>query len=90
MPNDKSEKPKDVNITIDKEHVQSPNPTTGQALYILGHVEDGFDLYRETKGKGDDELIKNSTTGVTVHNGDHFFTSQRSLNPGTQHDARRG
>lgn len=77
------EQPKDeVNIVIDKKHYKSPAMTTGAALYVLGQVKADHDLYRETKGKGDDELIPNDVTAVKLKDGDHFFTSQRSLNPG--------
>jgi hypothetical protein len=75
--------PKEVPISIDKEHPKSPSPTTGSALYLLGKVAAGYDLWRETKGKGDDELIPNDSTTVTLSAGDHFYTAQSTLNPGT-------
>lgn len=71
-----------VNIIIDKKHVTSPNPTTGHTLYVLGNVPANYDLYRELHGKGDDELIPNDATAVELKNGDHFFSSKQSLNPG--------
>lgn len=72
-----------VNIIIDKKHLTSPNPTTGSALYTLGSVPANFDLYRELHGKGDDESIPNDATPVELKNGDHFFSSKQSLNPGS-------
>ena len=72
-----------VNIVIDKKHLVSPNPTTGAALYVLGHVATGYELFRETHGKGDDEPIPNDGTKVTLHEGDHFYSAQSSLNPGS-------
>jgi hypothetical protein len=72
----------EVNITIDKKHKKSPNPTTGAALYVLGEVKAGYDLWRETHGHGDDELIRNDSSQVILHDGDKFYTAQSTLNPG--------
>lgn len=72
----------EVTIIIDKKEKKSPNPTTGSALYILGTVAAGYDLWKEVPGKGDDELIPNSVAEVQLKNGDHFYTAQSSLNPG--------
>jgi hypothetical protein len=33
------EKHHEVKIFIDKEPKESPNPTTGHALYVLGHID---------------------------------------------------
>jgi hypothetical protein len=71
-----------VSIIIDKSEKKSPNPTTGSALYSLGAVKQGYDLFRETKGHGDDEFIANKDVTVHLKNGDHFFSAQQSLNPG--------
>jgi hypothetical protein len=76
----------EVTIHIDKKQYRSSTPTTGAALYVLGHVATGYDLWREAHGKGDDELIANNATQVALKDGDHFYTAQSSLNPG----ARRG
>jgi hypothetical protein len=73
----------EVPITIDRNPEKSPNPTTGAALYVLGKVKPDYDLFRETHGHGDDELIPNdSTTTVDLKPGDRFYTAQRTLNPG--------
>ncbi len=74
----------EVNITIDKQHKKSPNPTTGAALYVLGAVKPGYDLFRETHGHGDDELIRNDSTQYTLHDGDKFYSAQQTLNPGSE------
>jgi hypothetical protein len=72
-----------VKIHIDKELKDSPKDTTGRALYELGKIDASkYDLYREVPGKGDDELIKNDATPVTVDNGDHFFSSPKKITPG--------
>lgn len=73
-----------VELFIDNKKHESPNPTTGAALYALGGVDpNAYDLYQEVHGKGDDELIRNDGGSVGVKNGDHFFTVQKKLNPGS-------
>jgi len=72
----------EVNITLDGKHKKSPNPTTGAALYLLGEVKSGYDLFRETHGQGDDELIRNDATQYALHDGDKFYSAQQTLNPG--------
>lgn len=72
-----------VTIIIDKKEHKSPNPTTGAALYLLGAVAVGYDLWLEVHGKGDDERIANDAAEVTLKNGDQFYTAKSTLNPGT-------
>ena len=74
----------EVHISIDKKKYTSPSPTTGQALYALGQIAAGYDLFRETHGAGDDELIPNSGVSVELHNGDKFYSAQSTLNPGNE------
>jgi hypothetical protein len=38
-----------VRIHIDQNPYESPNPTTGETLYKLGHVQPGYDLFREVR-----------------------------------------
>ena len=45
-----SEKRHHMRIHIDQKEYESPNPTTGEALYILGNVQPGLELYREVRG----------------------------------------
>jgi hypothetical protein len=76
----------EVTIHIDNKQYKSPSPTTGAALYVLGHVASGYDLWLEVHGKGsDDDLIANDSASVVLKNGDHFYTAQSSLNPGSCH-----
>lgn len=72
----------EVHIIIDKKEKTSPNPTTGAALYLLGTVPAGYDLFKEVHGKGDDEFIPNDGSPITLKAGDHFYTAQTTLNPG--------
>lgn len=72
-----------VSIHIDKEKYDSPDPTTGAALYALGHIDPAqYDLFKKVPGKGDDELIENNNNPVDLKNGDHFYSAQKNLNPG--------
>jgi hypothetical protein len=76
----------EVHIIIDKKEKTSPNPTTGAALYVLGQVQAGYELFREVHGKGDDEPIPNDGTVVNLKNGDHFYSAQQTLNPGMDYE----
>jgi hypothetical protein len=75
---------REVHISIDKKKYTSPNPTTGHALYVLGQISPGYDLFRETHGSGDDELIPNSDVTVELHDGEKFYSAQSNLNPGDE------
>lgn len=72
----------EVEIHIDGKHYRSPNPTTGAALYALGSVQLGYDLFEEVPGPGDDKLIPNDATPVTLKNGTHLYSAKQTLNPG--------
>lgn len=72
----------EVKIFIDKQPKESPNPTTGHALYVLGNIDPTqYDLYREAK-HGDDELIKDDASEIHLHEGERFFSSPKKINPG--------
>jgi hypothetical protein len=72
----------EVEIIIDKKHLRSPTATTGHALYLLGEVPAGYDLFEEIHGHGDDPLVPNDTTPINLENGTHFYTAKQNLNPG--------
>jgi hypothetical protein len=71
-----------VQVFIDRKEYSSPNPTTGSALYILGHVKDGYDLFEEEHGRTDDKLIANNGHEIRLKEFAHFYSAQRDLNPG--------
>ena len=74
---------KEVSIVVDRKHFKLESPATGAELYALvGISGGGYDLYRETKGIGDDEFIQNNATDVILHPGDQFYTALSTLNPG--------
>jgi len=82
MPTNENKEKDEVNIIIDRKHKRSPNPTTGNALYVLGELPSGYTLFRETPGPKDDEPIPNDATIVHLKDGDHFYSSQETINPG--------
>lgn len=65
---------RNVHIHIDGQVYESPNPTTGSALYALGHIVGDVTLYRDVPGQSDDDLIENNGDVVHLHNGDHFYS----------------
>ena len=48
-----------VRIHIDQEPYDSPNPTVGEALYRLGNVPAGLELFREVTGDREDPEVDN-------------------------------
>lgn len=65
---------KSVRIHIDQKPYHSPNPTTGNALYTLGHVPHGLVLYRELHGDHEDSAIKNGQEIVHLKEDEHFHS----------------
>ena len=63
-----------VRIHIDEKPYESPNPTTGEALYTLGHVPAGLVLYREVRGDKEDPPIPNGPETVHLKEDEHFHS----------------
>jgi hypothetical protein len=68
--------PHEVRIHIDQQPHKSPNPTTGEALYRLGHVKTGLKLYREVKGDHEDRAIENGPEIVHLKEDEHFHSGE--------------
>ena len=66
----------DVRIHIDQQAFESPNPTTGEALYKLGHVAPGLVLYREVTGDREDREVPNGPDTVHLKQDEHFHSGQ--------------
>jgi Multiubiquitin len=64
----------EVRIHIDQTPCNSPNPTTGEALYILGKVSPGLELYREVGGDREDPSIPNDRAPVHLKADEHFHS----------------
>lgn len=74
MENKAQEERHNVRIHIDQRPYDSPNPTTGEALYILGHIQAGLDLYREVSGEKEDTPISNGPELVHLQEDEHFHS----------------
>jgi Multiubiquitin len=61
-------------IHIDEKPYESPNPTPGDALYKLGHVQAGFDLFREVKGDKEDAIVENDDEPLHLREDEHFHS----------------
>ncbi|HWR38070.1 MAG TPA: multiubiquitin domain-containing protein [Patescibacteria group bacterium] len=62
-----------VRIHLDRKVYESPNPTTGVALYMLGHLE-SRKLFCEIDGNHEDEFIPNDATIVHLKGDQHFYS----------------
>ena len=69
-------KHQEVRIHIDQKPYQSPNPTTGEALYALGKVAPGLELYRDVRGEKEDQPVPNDRETIQLKEGEHFHTGQ--------------
>lgn len=77
-----AKKEHEVRIHIDRKPYESPNPTTGAALYLLGKVQVGYELFKEVRGDREDEPIANDGSTIHVKEDEHFYSAQVTLNPG--------
>ena len=64
----------EIRIHIDQKQYESPNPTTGAALYALGHVAADRERYREVDGDREDRPIPNGPEAVHLKEDDHFHS----------------
>lgn len=65
---------RNLRIHIDQRVHESPNPTTGEALYRLGAVRHGLELYREVTGDREDKVIPNGPESVHLKEDEHFHS----------------
>jgi hypothetical protein len=66
----------EVKIFIDQNSYHSPNPTTGAALYVLGHVQPGMELFREVTGDQEDPEVDNGPEVVHLKQDEHFHSGR--------------
>jgi Multiubiquitin len=66
------EKMHTVHIFINEAGYQSPSDTTGEALYALGSVPAGLELFREVIGDQVDPPVPRGADAVHVSENDHF------------------
>ena len=65
-----------VRIHIDRELYESPTPTSGAALYQLGHIAPHRDLFRETEGDEEDQLVERSAVDIHLTSDEHFYSQK--------------
>ena len=63
-----------IRIHIDEKPHESPNPTTGEALYKLGHVQPGYDLFGEVRGDKEDPVVENDAEPIHLREDEHFHS----------------
>ena len=63
-----------VRVHIDQKPYDSPNPTTGEALYSLGKVPGELELYREVSGNREDRPIPNTPDTIHLKEDEHFHS----------------
>jgi hypothetical protein len=63
-----------IRIHIDQKPYESPNPTTGEALYKLGHVQAGFELFHEVKGDKEDPEVPDGPETIHLREDEHFHS----------------
>jgi hypothetical protein len=68
------ESKRQVRIHINQHPYESPNPTTGAALYMLGRVAAGLELYREVTGDKEDREIENGPDTIHLNEDEHFHS----------------
>ncbi|MBS1993460.1 MAG: multiubiquitin domain-containing protein [Cyanobacteria bacterium SZAS LIN-3] len=66
----------EVRVHIDQQKYHSPTPTTGSALYALGKVDSGQELFREVHGDHEDEPIENGSGIIHLHEDEHFHSGK--------------
>jgi hypothetical protein len=69
-----TEKHEDVRIHIDRKPYESPNPTTDEALYVLGHVPHGHQLFRSVQGDEEDVPVLNDKEKIHLFEDEHFYS----------------
>ena len=65
-----------IGVHIDREPYDSPDHTTGAALYALGSVAPHHDLFREVAGDAEDELIERNHRPVRLNQDEHFYSQK--------------
>jgi hypothetical protein len=68
------QQPHIVRIHIDQHRHESLSPTTGEALYQLGKVAVGNDLYREVEGNREDQPVWDAGEEIHLREDEHFHS----------------
>lgn len=70
------EKASTVQIHIDGHKYESPNPTTGAALYVLGHIAAELELFRGGPSERDGSPVENGPEVVQLKDNEHFHSGR--------------
>ncbi len=65
-----------VRIHIDQRPYESPNPSSGEALYRLAGVPAGLDLFREVTGDREDPEVPHGPHPMHLRQQEHFHTGK--------------
>ena len=77
-----SEKPEavetkhEVRVHINRKPYESPNPTTGAALYKLGEIGNHMELFREVGGDHEDQPIPKNDQVMHLKDDTHFYSER--------------
>ena len=67
----------EIHIHIDRIKYHSPNPTTNAALYELGKVPEGHQIYREAHGDHEDVPVFNDGEQIHLKEDEHFYSQDK-------------
>ncbi len=67
-----------VRIHIDRDEYESPNPTTGKALYALADIPKNRELFKSVTGDHEDIHIIEGDQEVKLHLDDHFYSQKET------------
>jgi hypothetical protein len=65
-----------VRIHINREPYQSPNPSTGEALYVLGGIPKHEKLYREVGGDKDGIFVPRDDAHIHLTEDERFYSQK--------------
>lgn len=65
-----------VRIHVNREVLESPNPTTGEALCSLADIPKHQELFREVQGDAEDERIPRDETPLHLTQDEHFYSQK--------------
>jgi hypothetical protein len=68
-----------LKIHIDKKQYESPNPTSGAALYVLAKIDPEKHLYRGKEGIQPELLIENDSEPIHLQENEHFHSDTSRL-----------
>ena len=69
----------EVRVHIDEHKYEAPSPTTGAALYVLGNVQPGMELFREVTGDREDPEVDNGPEVVHLKQDEHFHSGPQKV-----------